>query len=303
MDWRRSALLAGGNPAYYLRSLGTFPYEWQESILDQFSNRIVLLAPRQSGKSLIVAGLACHTARTKPGGLTVVIAPKLNQAMETARKIKDFISMDIEMITKRSNDSLVELDTGSRILCLAATENAPRGYSAPDLIILDEASRIPDDVYAATRPQLTTNPEAKLVIISTPFGKSGFFWRAWSEETYWKKVRVETGFDIERTAHGLKVVKKEVDLEAEVAKWKQKGVEFYLSPHHRRDWLQEELDTVGEWWFSQEYGLEFKDSVENLFDFDDIRAAFADTTVLPEAIVSMENELSDFTSDMEALVI
>ena len=303
MDWRRSALLASGNPAYYLQSLGTPPYEWQKSILDPYSSRIILLAPRQSGKSLIVAGLACHTAKVKVGGLTVVIAPKLNQAMETARKIKDFISMDSELITKRSNDSLVELDTGSRILCLAATENAPRGYSAPDLIILDEAARIPDEVYAATRPQLTTNPDAKLVIISTPFGKSGFFWRAWSEETYWKKVRVETGFEVVRTLQGLKVQKKDINLEAEVAKWKEENVEFYLSPHHQQAWLQEELDTVGEWWFSQEYGLEFKDSVENLFDFDDIRAAFEDVTTIPEALVSADNELADFTSEMEALKI
>lgn len=301
MDWRRSSLLAAGKPEYYITQLGMPPYEWQESVLDRSANRVCLIAPRQAGKSIIVAGLATHTAKTSPGSLTVIIAPKLNQAMETARKVKDFIAMDPEIRMVRSNDSLAELATGSRILCLAATENAPRGYSAPDLIILDEAARIPDEVYAAVRPQLTTNPEAKLVILSTPFGKSGFFWRAWAEETYWKKVRVETGYIIEHTKNGMVVVPEVIDIDARRKYWEEKNVEFFVSPHHRKSWLQEELDTVGEWWFSQEYGIEFKESVENLFDFDDIRAAFADEEELLPALYNYDETMSEVSSDMEAL--
>ena len=303
MDWRRLALLESGDPSYYLGKLGTQPYDWQDDVLHRGSNRVCLLAPRQSGKSLIVAGQACHTAKTIPGSLTVIIAPKLNQATETARKVKDFIAMDKELHMVRSNDALAELDTGSRILCLAATENAPRGYSAPDLIILDEAARIPDEVYAAVRPQLTTNSGAKLLILSTPFGRSGFFWRAWNKEKYWKKIRVETGFKIDRTSGGLRIVPDDVDIKAQKKKWEKKKVHYYLSPHHKASWLQEELDTVGEWWFSQEYGIEFKESVENLFDFDDIRAAFSDEVLTMPQLYKYQDERSDFDSDMEALVI
>lgn len=302
MDWRRESLLMAGRPDYYIETLGMVPYDWQKSVLDRQSNRVCLIAPRQSGKSIIVAGLACHQAKTSPGTLVIIIAPKLAQATETARKVKDFIAMDDGMMLKRSNDQLAELDTGARILCLAATENAPRGYSAPDLIIIDEASRVPDEVYASLRPQLTTNPWAKLIILSTPFGRSGFFWRAWAEEKVWKKVRVETGFRTERTERGLLVVPDIIDVEARKAEWASKDVDFYISPHHRLEWLQEELDSVGEWWWSQEYGIEFKESVENLFDFDDIRAAFAQEDVLP-ALYGKEQVDKAAISDMPAFKI
>jgi hypothetical protein len=300
----RSALLAAGRPDYYLGQLGFEPYDWQIETLDRSSNRVLLLAPRQSGKSIVVAGLAVHTAKIQPGSLIVIIAPKLNQAMETARKVKDFIALDRELIVKRSNDSLVELDTGSRILCLAATENAPRGYSAPDLIILDEAARTPDEVYAATRPQLTTNPDAKLVILSTPFGRSGFFWRAWAEEKYWKKIRVETGFVIQKNESGImKIVPDTSNFDEKKKYWAEKGVQFFLSPHHRQSWLQEELDTVGDWWYSQEYGIQFKESIENLFDFHDIRAAFASDDDLLPALQGYHRGDGQYSSDMEALQV
>ena len=49
------------------------------------------------------------------------------------------------------------------------------------MLILDEAARVPDELYAALRPMLAVGG-GRLVLLSTPFGKRGFFWREWSEQ-------------------------------------------------------------------------------------------------------------------------
>src|SRR5262249_55152941 len=46
------------------------------------------------------------------------------------------------------------------------------------LLIIDEAARVPDDLYRAVRPMLAVSA-GRLVCLSTPFGKRGFFWRGW----------------------------------------------------------------------------------------------------------------------------
>ena len=52
-----------------------------------------------------------------------------------------------------------------------------RGFTA-DFLILDEAARISDDVYAAATPMLATT-KGDLWLLSTPRGRSGFFYEEW----------------------------------------------------------------------------------------------------------------------------
>jgi hypothetical protein len=49
----------------------------------------------------------------------------------------------------------------------------------PDLLILDEASRIPDALYNAASPMLAYN-DPTLILLSTPAGRRGFFYREWT---------------------------------------------------------------------------------------------------------------------------
>ncbi len=50
----------------------------------------------------------------------------------------------------------IELANGSRILCLPGEEATIRGFS-PNLLVIDEASRVPDDLYRAVRPMLAVS--------------------------------------------------------------------------------------------------------------------------------------------------
>ena len=174
----------------------------------------------------------------------------------------------------RDSDTLIQLQNFSRIRNVVANENAPRSFSSPDMIIMDEASRIEDIVYSSTRPQLVKNPNALLVILSTPFGKRGFFYRAWtSDKGHWRKIRVEVPYELRRTPAGLVVSPTGVPEKEFREYWAEQGVEAFYSPHHTQEFLQEELDEVGEYMWKQEYGVEFLDNQENLFDLADLEAA------------------------------
>jgi hypothetical protein len=72
------------------------------------------------------------------------------------------------------------LGNQSRIVSLPCKEETIRGYSDIGLLIIDEASRVPDDVYKAVRPMLATSG-GKLICLSTPCGKRGFFYNCWTK--------------------------------------------------------------------------------------------------------------------------
>jgi hypothetical protein len=46
------------------------------------------------------------------------------------------------------------LVSGSQVVCLPCREGTIRGCANVNLIVLDEAARVPDDLYRAVRPVL-----------------------------------------------------------------------------------------------------------------------------------------------------
>ena len=56
---------------------------------------------------------------------------------------------------------------------LPANEATVRGFSAVSLMVVDEAARVPDDLYEAVKPMLAVTDGA-LWLMSTPFGRRGF---------------------------------------------------------------------------------------------------------------------------------
>jgi len=84
----------------------------------------------------------------------------------------------------------LELESGSRIVSLPGTDGSVRGFSAVRLLIIDEASRVEDGLYYAVRPMLAVGG-GRLVAMSTPFGKRGFFWDTWENSPLkWERIRV-----------------------------------------------------------------------------------------------------------------
>ena len=73
----------------------------------------------------------------------------------------------------------MELINGSRIEALPGTEKTIRGFSGVDLLIVDEAARVADELYYAVRPMLAVSG-GRLMMLSTPFGKRGVFYEEWT---------------------------------------------------------------------------------------------------------------------------
>ena len=59
------------------------------------------------------------------------------------------------------------------MLSLPGSEATVRGFSAPALVVEDEAARVPDALYRTIRPMLATAPAGRLILLSTPFGQPG----------------------------------------------------------------------------------------------------------------------------------
>jgi hypothetical protein len=64
-----------------------------------------------------------------------------------------------------------------------------RGYSGVSLLVVDEASRVEDQLYMALRPMVAVS-QGRLIALSTPFGRRGWWWSAWESAEDWHRFKV-----------------------------------------------------------------------------------------------------------------
>lgn len=226
------------DPAALMADAGFAPDPWQAALLRDDARRTLILCARQVGKSLTVGFLALHAVLARPRVTVVVLAPVEQQANELLRKVVSaFYAVGAPVAVRREGVTYFELATGSRVLALPGKERSVHGYTA-DLLIVDEAARVPDEVFHAASPQLSASG-GRFVALSTAFAKSGFFYREWTEGQGYRRVSV--------TAREC--------------------------PRHTPAFLAGERRAMGEWWYRMSYLNEFGDDVAAVFRGDDIRAA------------------------------
>lgn len=229
------------DPATIFTAAGMVPDPWQAAVLRSTHPRQLLLCSRQSGKSTTVAALAVHSALFDPG-LVLLFAPAQRQSSELFRKTVAFYRELPEAPKPVAlTETRMELPNGSRIIALPGTEATTRGFSAPRLILIDEASRTEDALYAALRPMLATlGDRGRMVCLTTPWGKRGWFYEQW-----------EHGGDV----------------------WERTKITAHDCPRITPEWLAEERKAVGDFIFRQEYEVQFVDTEEQLFPTELIERA------------------------------
>lgn len=165
-----------------MKKMGKPPDPLQKEILltrDSF----ILNCCRQWGKSTVAGVKAAHRAVFFPKSLIVIVSKSQRQAGETFRKALDaYYAMGSPVAMVNLSTLYAEFENGSRIISLPGKEGTIRGYSAVSLLLIDEASRVPEDIYRAVRPMLAVS-QGQLGIMSTPFGIRGFFHKEWMNET------------------------------------------------------------------------------------------------------------------------
>ncbi len=163
------------DPAQILVRLGMKPDPWQRDFLLSSRHQILLCCSRGAGKSRTTSPLALHTALFKPGSLVLLLSRSQRQAMELFRYVMEcYRACDRCIPTIKEIERQLELANRSRIVSLPGNEETIRSFQGVNLLVLDEAARIPDDLYRSVRPMLGVS-KGRMVCLSTPFGKRGFF--------------------------------------------------------------------------------------------------------------------------------
>jgi hypothetical protein len=218
------------DPAEILQATGIAADGWQRELFWSTSPYVLLNCSRQSGKSTTVAALALHQALFYSGSLTLILSPGLRQSGEFFRKVIDlFNALGRSLDKVVENKTELELENGSRIVSLPGREATVRGYSNPSLLIIDEAARVPDELYRSIRPMLAVG-QGRLIALSTPFGQRGFFWKEWTDAD---------------------------------APWLRVCVPADRCPRISPDFLESERRSMGDSWVRQEYFCSFQ-SLEGL---------------------------------------
>src|SRR5919201_7067030 len=181
-----------GKPPFVrlMRNLGLEPDPWQAEVLEGGHPRLLLNCCRQAGKSTAVALLGLAEAIFVPDTKVLLVSRSLRQSQELFRIVTDFYRRLGAPLRERQTAEELQLGNHSRIVSLPCKEETIRGYSSVSLLVIDEAARVPDDLYRAVRPMLAVSG-GRLVCLSTPYGRRGFFHDAWAHGgADWRRYEV-----------------------------------------------------------------------------------------------------------------
>ena len=225
----------------FAKRLGLEPDPWQEDFLRSTSDRVLLNCCRQSGKSTMTGIIALHRALYHPGSLILCLAPALRQSQELFGKVLGFYR-DLERPIPAQAERKLSLDLQnySRIVTLPGSEKTIRGFSGAALLIVDEASRVADDLYFAVRPMLAVSG-GSLMMLSTPYGKRGIFFEEWS------------------LGHG----------------WERYEAPASECPRIPASFLEEERRALPARVYRQEYECSFEETEDQVFSYEDVSAAIS----------------------------
>ena len=221
---------------------------WQHAIIASKERFNYVNCSRQLGKSHTIMLRAVQKAISIPNALEMIIAEQ-RQSTEDLRRARslcvayhNYLSeasdgkVELQLIT--DNKTSLELPNGSRIMALPASEKmGGRGFSDATDIYLDEASRLPDEVFVQLEPIITMGAAqgklGSLFLVSTPNGPDGFFYRESTNPRYTLRI-VVPWYESERLKDNQ-----------EFKKYLQLSRSLYGEAYVRQEYECEYLDTIG----------------------------------------------------------
>jgi len=299
-----------------MKRCGLEPDPWQMELLRSRAQRALLLCTRQAGKSTVTALYALHAALYEPPALVLLLSPSLRQSGELFQKVAAFYrSLAAAAVTAEHQSALrLELVNGSRIISLPGKEETIRGYSGVRLLVVDEAARVPDELYYSIRPMLAVS-RGRLIALSTPFGKRGWFFEAWHSDPAHAEPALSadmqgrarlkgppaaggnvlatgngggaqgsaprsTAEDAEdkgaRASASLSALCGEPVTRQRPCMWQRTKVTAYECPRISREFLEEERASMPAGWFAAEYLCEFNDLEGGVFTYEQVEGAVAE---------------------------
>lgn len=165
-------------------------------LLHQYDTRyLVCVWSRQCGKSTL-AECCLIEYLCMNNKFSAYISPTYSQGRKVYKELVGLL--EPTGIIKKANSSTLTIETIYNSVFQAFSADSPnsiRGYTVSGLLVLDEASFFPDelsdgsDIWSSVILPITKARRPKVLLISTPKGKRGFFYH-----TYLKALEGENGF-------------------------------------------------------------------------------------------------------------
>jgi Terminase large subunit, T4likevirus-type, N-terminal len=231
------------SPMAFAIALGFAPEPIQAQVLSTRTQNLLLVAPRQYGKTTLAVLRILWLALTKPNSLILISSPSEHQSGEVLDRLAPYI---LKLGMRWQGDGIhhhsLVLPNGSRIVGLSENPRRIRGFSHVDMIVIDEAAYVDDRVYRALLPMLSVS-NGDIWLISTPHRKLGFF-----HDIY------HAGGD----------------------QWIRIHATLQDSRHHNQELIERQRLELGDEWFRQEYMAEFTNQGQGMFTLEMIEACFSD---------------------------
>lgn len=226
------------------------PYPFQLDVIDSIerSPNTIILKSRQLGLSELICCWLLKRAVSEPGFNAAVFSKTQRDSSDLATRINHMAVSLGDRCPDFDSQSKMQLsfkNLGS-ITFLPVTSRAARGIPSVSVLVFDEAAFIDgiDGLYAAAAPTMAMlGDRGRVIFNSTPNGRSGLFYKIWTEENTWNKVRLH---------------------------YSQHPV-YAADP----DWAakQKASRNLTESQWNQEFELDFSESEVNVFSHEDIEAA------------------------------
>ena len=208
-------------------------YPYQEKMFNHFNeNRFsIVLACRQSGKSISSVGYLLWYAIFKPEQTIAVLANK----GATAREMLSRVTLMLENLPfflqpgcKALNKGSIEFSNNSRIIAAATSGSSIRGMSV-NLLFLDEFAFVENagEFYTSTYPVVSSGTTSRVIITSTANGLGNIYHKLW-----------------EGAVQGTN-------------EYKPFRVDWWDVPGRDEEWKRQTVSNTSELQFDQEFGNNF----------------------------------------------
>ena len=219
-------------------------YNFQDECVEAFQKHRfnIILKSRQLGLSTVTAAYATWFAIFQKDKNILVIATKLQTAMNFIKKVKtmlDGLPPWLLLPTFDSNKQQIRFSNGSTVTAIPTSPDAGRS-EALSLLIVDEAAFIRDfeDIWTGLYPTLSTGGSA--IIISTPNGVGGMYYKLWT------------------------------DAVAQQNEFNTINLPWWVHPEHDQAWFEKETKNLPKKKISQEYLCDFISSGDTFLQANEL---------------------------------
>jgi hypothetical protein len=218
------------------------------------NSNVMCMWGRQSGKSVSTAAYIAWKIIFNPNVKVLLLADQQDKAVEQLKRIKEMIEgipLWMQMGVKKWAEKRIIFSNNSEVRAAATHAKAASGYTV-NFLYLDEFALVDDniaqDFMLSVFPTVSSDPNAKIAITSTPRGKNNFY-RMWEKNEKKHRNGTITGEDF---------------------------ITFRIRwndvPGRDDVWRAGEIEKIGEIAFKQEYDCEFEGSLATLVHATFIKA-------------------------------